>query len=117
MGYAATLLSRFALAFALCAAWSLGFAATVIAVHHVIDCRRRPEPRRGLVLFAAMTAIVAGSVTGAQLIPALAIGVPLILASSVLVLRPPHPRHLRAVGVVLVAASAVSIVIATTVVY
>jgi hypothetical protein len=87
-------------------AWALGFAGVTAAVRALLPARRAGDPR-------AAWGVVAGALVAAALlaergvVEAWAAG-PLVLASLALLALRPHPRHLRAVGVVLVCASALS---------
>jgi hypothetical protein len=87
------------------AAWAIGYACTVFAVHRVIARHRAraswQDSVLAVVFTAVTTAVIAllarGSVVGAA--------TPLALASLVLVVRPPRATYLRTIGVVLVVAS------------
>jgi hypothetical protein len=88
-------------------AWSIGYAASVIAVHHVLARRRGPTPldaaRIAVLAILALAAIVLAFTR-----PAFAIAVPLAVVSTGIAIRAPSPRRLRAIGVGLVVASTVS---------
>jgi hypothetical protein len=87
------------------AAWAVGYACTVVAVHRVIARHRAAATWRDtvalLVLAAVTTTALAllarGSLAGAA--------APLALASAILAARPPRATYLRTIGVVLVFAS------------
>ncbi|HEU0035588.1 MAG TPA: YwiC-like family protein [Kofleriaceae bacterium] len=93
-------------ALAIWAAWAIGFAATVIAVHRVLDHKRAPG---GGHLAIAATAVIALASLGATLARIEAwIVVPLAIVATIVAIRPPPVTRLRTVGVVLVVASIVS---------
>lgn len=83
-------------------AWTLGFGASVIAVHHVIARRRGPTPHDR----ARVLAIIAFTLV--TLWPAVLPALPIAVTAVVVALVSPSPRHLRTIGVGLVVASLVS---------
>lgn len=87
-------------------AWSLGFGATVIAVHRVIARHRHPAGLADLVSAIGMVAAVIAVIllSRASLYPAL----PLVVLAFGVILWPPRATRLRALGV------AVTVVAATT---
>jgi hypothetical protein len=93
------------------AAWSAGYLASVVAVHRVIARHRRAHTRLDLGLPVALSAACAAAVTLATSWPLAAVAVPLLVISLALVARPPPARKLRAVGLLLVAASLVALAI------
>jgi hypothetical protein len=83
-------------ALAMWAAWSIGFASTVIAVHRVIA---RHKAGATAVDAAALAGMIA---TAALLVLApfpITIAVALVAVSALLVARPPKATYLRAIGV------------------
>jgi hypothetical protein len=96
-------------------AWSLGFAASVVAVHRVIARHRAPAARLDRVLAAALVAVLV-AICGVAGVTALAlVAAPLLASSAALVVKPPRASHLRAIGVALVVASAASIAVAVAI--
>lgn len=87
-------------------AWSLGFAASVVAVNEILRRHRRAAIRIGLAGFALATAIAAVRISP------LWIAVPLAGAGALLGAKPPSARRVRAIGVALVGAATVSMVVA-----
>jgi hypothetical protein len=88
-------------------AWSLGYMAGVVAVHHVI-ARRRGPTRTDLPRLATLAIMTLGSIALAFQFRAFALAVPLAAVSTLVAIRSPSPRQLRAIGIGLVAASVVS---------
>ena len=86
------------------AAWSLGYAFTVVAVHRVIA---RHKKRATYVDALAIVAALAA--TGGALALGMYLALPLAGCSLVLLVAAPSAKHLRAIGFVLVAASAASV--------
>jgi hypothetical protein len=95
-------------------AWSLGFGASVLAVHRVIARHKRtPVPRAaggidtgalGLAVIAALAVCLGlGSRCGS-----LAIAAPLLGLAAVLAIAPPSAKKLRAIGIAIVAAGVAS---------
>ena len=90
------------------AAWSVGFVASVVAVHRVIARNRLPADRiDGVLATMIAVATVATALVSVEVRPS-GVGIPLLAASAVLLVRPPAARRLRAIGVTLVIASLVS---------
>jgi hypothetical protein len=90
--------------------WSLGFAATVLAVRRVIARNKRRPARSdriaGWTLAPALVvAAVACAAIGARL-PGIAIAAPLAALAAVLVIAHPAATRLRAIGVAIVVAAA-----------
>ncbi len=91
-------------ALALWAAWAIGFACTVVAVHRVLARHRAPASwLDGAVAAALAATTLVGTIAG----HALAI-LPLGAIATALVLRPPPATKLRAIGVALVVAALAS---------
>jgi hypothetical protein len=92
--------------------WSLGFAASTIAVHRVIARHKRSA---SWVDRACGFALVGGFIACLALASrqtALAIAAPLFGLAAALVLAPPSARRLRAIGLATVAAGVVAGVLA-----
>ena len=87
-------------------AWSLGYAASVVAVHEILRRQRRVAPRLLLAIAAAAVAV------SAVWVRALWVAVPLVGLSAGLGVRPPSARRVRTIGVALVIASTASVAIA-----
>ncbi|NVB85172.1 MAG: YwiC-like family protein [Kofleriaceae bacterium] len=88
-------------------AWSIGFAASVVAVHDVIGNRRGRT--RATTVHAALLAALAAIVGVVAFVrPLQAPAVPLVALSAVVAILSPSPRKLRTIGVVLVVASLAS---------
>lgn len=94
---------------ALWAAWAVGYACTVIAIHRVLARHRRPASRVDHLTAVALVGVVIGAVVLRG--PAL-VALPLAASSLVLVVWPPRATKLRAIGFALVGASILSIVLA-----
>ena len=92
-------------ALAIWLAWSVGFAATVVAIHRVIARHRRAASPADRVVAAALTAIAAGCVALAWWAPVTAVAAPLAGLAAGLVIAPPPVRRLRAIGVAVVVAA------------
>lgn len=86
-------------------AWSLGYSASVVAVHHVIERRRGPTPDDGARVTATLGATALAAVCG------LWVALPLAVTAAVVAVLAPSPRYLRTIGFVLVGASVGSIVL------
>ncbi|NVB79871.1 MAG: YwiC-like family protein [Kofleriaceae bacterium] len=95
-------------------AWSLGYAASVVAVHDVIDNRRGRT--RLAIVHAIALAVLAVAVTAVAFAarPLAAVSVPLAASAAIIAIVSPSPRKLRALGVVLVVASIASAILAAT---
>ncbi len=98
-------------AIAIWCAWSVGYACSVAAVHRVLARHRRPVTVVDRVLFAALVGVIGGTVAIATVAPVALVALPLAAIATILVLRPPAARRLRAVGVALVLASALASVV------
>lgn len=96
-------------------AWSIGYAASVLAVHRVIARHRRAATWIDRVIVLALGAALAVVFVAGMEIPLLLSALPLVALSGGLVVWPPRANHLRAIGVALVAASAAAIGIAVVV--
>lgn len=92
------------LAFRLWAMWTLAFAATVVAVHVVIDShKRRATGRRWLLWSCLLAASGAGLVVGHMVAAA-----PLWAAAAAVVVARPRATRLRVVGAILAIVAAAS---------
>lgn len=95
-------------ALALWAAWAIGFACTVIAVHRVIARHRAAASWHDVLAIALLAAITAASVVLVIRGSVIGAAAPLALVSTALALRPPRATYLRTIGVVLVVAAVAS---------
>ena len=96
-----------ALALAVWLAWSLGLAATILAVHRVLARHRHPRAWPDTALTVALVAAILSCLILPT--PLARIPLPLCVAALALVLRPPRATHLRAIGFTLLAAAAVTV--------
>jgi len=87
------------------AAWSLGFACSVVAVQRVIARHRRPATRLDRAIVGGLAAIALGTVAVARREPAIVVAIPLVIASLAVAIWTPPATRLRAIGVALVAAA------------
>jgi len=94
-------------ALAIWLAWSVGFGATVVAVHRVIARHKRGAAPIDRVLALVLIATVLALLGGAAAYAPLAIAAPLTALATLLVIAPPSAARLRAVG-------AVTVVVAVT---
>jgi hypothetical protein len=76
--------------------WSVGFAATVFAVHRVIARRREIDIDAAVVAALAMSSPLSGACA------------PLVMTSIAVVIMSPHARRLRRIGFVMLGASLIS---------
>lgn len=83
-------------------AWGLGFGATVLAVHRVIERHRGAADLADLGLAAALVVLAFGAISGWA---PLVFATPLVGISAVLVIAPPPASRLRAIGVTIAVAS------------
>jgi hypothetical protein len=105
--------ARASAAAALWAAWALGYACTVIAVHRVIARHRAPPSMADAVAAvllavtsaAAILLLVEPTLAGLSLLQTVGAAAPLAVASLALVVWPPRATYLRTIGFVLVGAS------------
>lgn len=81
------------------AAWSLGYAATVIAVHHVIARHRRPASLADVPRAAALVLLSAAIAALGLHDPTAWIAIPLAALAALVLIRPPRATRLRAVGI------------------
>jgi hypothetical protein len=88
------------------AAWAIGYALTVLAVHRVIARHKRPASRADAIAMVAAIAII-----GAVVARALWIALPLATCALVLIVVAPSARHLRPIGFILVGASLISLAV------
>ena len=89
--------------------WSLGFAATVLAVRRVIahhKRRGRTAPTSGWILGPALVAAAVGCAVVGERVPGIAIAAPLAALAAVLVIAHPAATRLRAIGVAIAVAAA-----------
>lgn len=96
-------------------AWSIGYAASVLAVHRVIARHRRAATWIDRAVALGLGGALAGVFFAGMEFPLLLSALPLVALSEGLVMWPPRANHLRAIGVALVAASAAAIGIAAMV--
>jgi hypothetical protein len=94
------------------AAWSIGYVATVIAVHRVIARHRCARAAADVAAAAALIACALGCAALVAADPIAALALPLVALSAALVVRPPRATRLRAVGVALVIASVATLTLA-----
>jgi hypothetical protein len=87
------------------AAWSLGYAASVIAVHRVIARHKRPASRIDALASIGLVCVTLATCAVALWIPIAALAIPLVAISAMFAIRPPPATRLRAIGVALVIAS------------
>jgi hypothetical protein len=92
-------------------AWSLGYVASVLAVHRVIARNRRPASVVDVLLVVGLAGVIVAIAVVAPRMFVLAM--PLVAISTLLVARPPGAKYLRAVGVALVVGSVASISVAS----
>lgn len=96
-------------ALAIWAGWSLGFAATVLAVRRVIARHKRQArgPRSvGWVLAPALVVAAVGCAVAGERVPGIAIAAPLATLAAALVIAHPAATRLRAIGVAIAVAAA-----------
>jgi hypothetical protein len=89
--------------------WSLGFAATVLAVRRVIARHRRQvrAPRAfAWILGPALVAAAVACAAAGERVPGIAIAAPLAALAAVLVIAHPAATRLRAIGVAIAVAAA-----------
>lgn len=98
------------------AAWAIGYGASVIAVHRVIARHRRAATQLDRALAVAGCAVILLACVLATWRPVMSVVLPLLVLATALVMYPPRARHLRAIGIALVAASSASVVIAVVLV-
>lgn len=85
--------------------WSLGFGATVVAVHRVIARHKRAATRIDRILAAALVAIAIACGAVGLRAPAIAIAAPLVVLAAILVVAPPAASRLRMIGIAIVIAA------------
>jgi hypothetical protein len=93
-------------------AWAAGYAAAVVAVHRVIARHRAPRATLDVVLALALAVTVVAAVALAVSVRLVLVALPLVVTAALVIARPPRANRLRAIGVVLVAASVLSIAVA-----
>lgn len=92
-------------AIALWAAWGVGFACSVIAVHRVIARNRRAASWRDGIAALACAGVIGAAIAVFSYERLAMCAIPLAALSLVLVARPPRATHLRKIGVALVVAA------------
>jgi hypothetical protein len=96
-------------------AWSVAYVASVVAVHRMIARHRRPPTIVDGILVPAFVAAAIGAALLASSAAVAVVALPLLVLTTLVVVHPPRATHLRAVGIALVAMSAISIALAVTV--
>jgi hypothetical protein len=91
--------------------WAIGFCATVVAVHRVLARHKRPATVVDRSLAIGLLASSALLLATASCYRTSAIAAPLVVLATVVVAFPPRATRLRAVGIGIVAAAAVSAVL------
>jgi hypothetical protein len=89
--------------------WSVGFAATVLAVRRVIarhKRRGRAPQALGWILGPALVAAAVGCAAAGEQVPGIAIAAPLAALAAVLAIAHPAATRLRAIGVAIAVAAA-----------
>jgi hypothetical protein len=86
-------------------AWSIGYGASVVAVHRVLAAKRGSRSPWHIVTLAAIMFVIA-------IFPTLVIALPLVAMSIAVAIWLPSPRRLRTIGMALVAASVASGILA-----
>jgi hypothetical protein len=94
---------------AIWAAWAIGYACSVVAVHRVLARHRKPVAIVDRVLAVGIFAVIAGALVLHAAVPVAGIAAPLAAVALYLVVRPPPAKRMRAVGVALVIASLVAV--------
>lgn len=89
------------------AAWSVGYMASVVAVHRVMARNKNSASGADVAVGVVIVAAIAACIVFARYI-----ALPLLVASVALVIWAPPAKRLRAIGVGLVVASVASIIIA-----
>lgn len=91
------------------AAWAIGYAATVVAVHRVITRHKRGPSRADLVARLGVVAVTAGLLALAWQWRHALVALPLAAGSAAVLLVAPPATRLRAIGFSLAGASLMSI--------
>lgn len=88
--------------------WTLGFAAATCAVRDVVARFKRGRPLHLRLAPLAVAAVLAGSALALGLLQRMQVAAvtPLLVTPLAIAVWPPHPRHLRRVGWILLLASA-----------
>jgi len=94
------------------AAWAVGYATTVVAVHRVIARHRRLATWIDGAVAALLAGVTVAAAVAATAIRVAALAVPLCAIATALAARPPAATRLRTIGVALVIASIASVSIA-----
>lgn len=95
-------------ALAIWAAWALGYASSVAAVHRVLVRHRHPATWIDRALALGFAGGIVTAIADRAVWPFAAVAVPLAVVALALVVKPPRATRMRAVGVILVIASAVA---------
>ncbi|HEY6033981.1 MAG TPA: hypothetical protein VIV58_06965, partial [Kofleriaceae bacterium] len=95
-------------ALAVWAAWALGYASSVAAVHRVLVRHRHPATWIDRALALGFAGGIVTAIADRAVRPFAAVAVPLAVVALALVVKPPRATRMRAVGVILVIASAVA---------
>jgi hypothetical protein len=77
------------------ATWLIAFATATAAVRRIVACHKESDDHSGLIL-GAVTTLGIGALAPHS-VAALA-ALPTVVAAWIVMLRPPHPRHLKRVG-------------------
>lgn len=104
------------LAVAVWAAWAVGYACSVVAVHRVLARHKRAASWLDAAVASGLAIVTVASCLLAGVIPAAGVAAPLAVISFGVAVHPPRATRLRAVGVALVIASLVSATISIAVV-
>ena len=95
------------------AAWAIGYAYTIVAVHRIIERNRKSWSSSDLVVAAcALLGVAVLAVTGYE---HARVALPLALAATVTIAAKPSARRLRTIGIVLVGASLIAVGLAQTI--
>jgi hypothetical protein len=97
------------------AAWSVGYAYTILCIHRVIDRNRKPIAANDYVAAACAAIGVGALVIASMRYEHARIALPLAATATVMFAARPSPRRLRAIGMLLVGVSIASIALAQTV--
>ncbi len=89
-------------------AWTVGYAASVVAVHRVIARHRRAATAVDWMVATSLVGATIGAALLARSSSVALVALPLLACTTLLVLHPPRATRLRAIGVALAAMSAVS---------
>jgi hypothetical protein len=90
---------------------AFGYVGSVVAIHRVLA--RKRTRWHDFILLAIAVAAIGGLVVLAR--PITFVAIPMLLVSAALLVRPPHARQIRAIGVALVVASVLALAISVLV--